>query len=367
MKITRIRVYRKDLPYIGGRYVWGDGNVFETGKATVVTVDTDAGISGCGEIVPGGNNYIDVNDEGTESVMRMLAPALIGANPLELHAMERLMDKTLRGHGYAKMPLDTAFWDILGKATGQSLTTLLGGKLTDGAPMYRVCPQKPFEETRAEIEQYRADGYRHFQIKVGNDAKTDIERIRQAMALMKPGENAYADANRGWTVGEAIRVVRAVRDLDLMIEMPCETYEECLQVRAKCELPMKLDECVTGMHMAQRIASDRSAEVVCLKLSNLGGLTKGRRVRDFLVDNGFSVTPEDTWGGDITSALISHFAASTPAKFLYNTTDIHNYNTERTGHPLPEVRDGKLYASDAPGLGIEPDLDSLGEPVAVYG
>jgi len=242
----------------------------------------------------------------------------------------------------------------------------MGGKLTDGAPMYRVAPQKPIDETLIEMDQYRKAGYRHFQIKVGGDAVTDIERIRAAMSVLKSGENAYADANQGWTINEAIKVVRAVHDLNVMIEQPCQTYEECLHVRDRTDLPMKLDECVTDIGIAQRIVEDKAAEVVCLKISNLGGLSKACLVRDFLVSNGLSVVAEDTWGGEITTAAIAHFAASTPQELSYNTTDLHKYNVERTGIPGPETREGKLFASDSPGLGVEPDFDSLGDPVAIY-
>ncbi len=366
MKITKISVYRKNLTYVGGRYAWGRGNVIDMANSSIVVIETDAGLAGTGEFCPCGENYMDAHSEGTEAVARLIAPALLGEDPRQISRIERLMDNTVRGHGYAKSPFDAACWDLLGKSTGMPVWMLMGGKLTDGAPMYRVAPQKPIEETLSEMEQHRQAGYRHFQIKVGNDAVKDIDRIRDTMSILKKGENAYADANQGWTVNEAVRVVRAVRDLDVMIEQPCRTYEECLHVRARTDLPMKLDECVTGIHVAQRIVADRAAEVVCLKISNLGGLTKARRVRDYLVDNGLSVVAEDTWGGEITTAALSHFAASTPAELLYNTTDLHNYNLEHTGKPGPETRDGKLFASNSAGLGVEPDFESLGNPVAVY-
>jgi len=366
MKITRISVYRKDLPYIGGSYAWGRGNIIDVGKSTIISIETDAGISGCGEFCPCGDNYMVAHSEGTEAAAKLLAPALMGKDPRELRAIERVMDTTMQGHGYAKAPFDAACWDILGQATEQPVWMLMGGKLTDGAPMYRVAPQKEINETIAEMDRHRKAGYRHFQIKVGGDWQTDIDRIRSTMAVLKPGEKAYADANQGWTVNDAVYVVRAVGDLDVMIEQPCRTYEECLHVRGHTDLPMKLDECVTDIRMAQRIVHDRACEVVCLKISNLGGLSKARRVRDFLTENGLSVVAEDTWGGEITTAALAHLAASTPEELLYNTTDLCNYNTERTGKPIPETRDGKLYASDASGLGVTPDFDSLGDPVAVY-
>ena len=129
---------------------------------------------------------------------------------------------------------------------------------------------------------------------------------------------------------------------------------------------MKLDEVVTDLRMAERVVHDRAAEVVCVKISNLGGLSKARLVRDYLVDHGISVVPEDTWGGEITTSAVAHFAASTPPEFLCNTTDLHNYVARSIGGPAPRTDGGRLYAADAPGLGVEPDPDALGDPVATY-
>ncbi|MEM6373630.1 MAG: enolase C-terminal domain-like protein, partial [Pseudomonadota bacterium] len=276
------------------------------------------------------------------------------------------LDHTVQGHGYAKAPFDAACWDILGQATDQPVWMLLGGKLTDGAPMYRVAPQNTTKETLGEMERYRAQGYRQFQIKVGSDWERDIERIHAGVGLLEPGEKAMSDANQGWRVDDAIRVARATKTLDYILEQPCRTYGECQQVRRVADQPMKLDECVTGMAAAQQIVADRGAEICCLKLSNLGGLSKARRVRDFLIDNRIPVVGEDTWGGEIATAAVAHFAASTPPDYLVNTTDLMNYNTRSTGIGGPAVRDGKLYATDTPGLGVTPDFENLGPPVAEY-
>ena len=90
-------------------------------------------------------------------------------------------------------------------------------------------------------------------------------------------------------------------------------------------------------------------------------------LRDYLVENRIPVVSEDTWGGEITTSAVAHFATSTPQEYLVNSTDLHNYNTRSTGIGGPHVKDGKLYASDTPGLGVEPDFESLGDPIAIYG
>lgn len=366
MKITGISLYKTPLPYVGGSYGWGAGNAITTAIASVVVIDTDAGLQGCGEFTPCGENYMVAHSEGVEALLRLVAPSLLGEDPRQVGRIEALLDHLVQGHGYAKSPIDIACWDLLGQSCGQPLWMLMGGKLTDGAPMYRVAPQKATDETVAEMQRYREQGYRQFQIKVGSDWSDDIERIHTGVSLLEPGEKAMADANQGWRVDNAIRVARATADLDYILEQPCRTYEECQQVRRVAQQPMKLDECITGMAAAQRVMADKGAEICCLKLSNLGGLSKARRVRDFLVDNRLPVVSEDTWGGEITTAAVAHFAASTPEEYLQNTTDLMNYNTRSTGIGGAYARDGKLYAPDGPGLGVSPDFESLGPAVAEW-
>lgn len=366
MKITGISLYKTPLPYVGGSYGWGAGNAITTAIASVVVIDTDAGLQGCGEFTPCGENYMVAHSEGVEALLRIVAPSLLGEDPRQVARIEALLDHLVQGHGYAKSPIDIACWDLLGQSCGQPLWMLMGGKLTDGAPMYRVAPQKATDETVAEMQRYREQGYRQFQIKVGSDWSGDIERIRTGVSLLEPGEKAMADANQGWRVDNAIRVARATADLDYILEQPCRTYEECQQVRRVAQQPMKLDECITGMAAAQRVVADKGAEICCLKLSNLGGLSKARRVRDFLVDNRLPVVSEDTWGGEITTAAVAHFAVSTPEEYLQNTTDLMNYNTRSTGIDGAYARDGKLYAPDGPGLGVTPDFESLGPAVAEW-
>ncbi len=244
---------------------------------------------------------------------------------------------------------------------------LLGGKLCNGAPLYRCVMEQTHDKILAEMEQYRAAGYKYFKLRVGIEPESDIELIRFAATAAKLGEVVYADANCRWTLYDALKVVRAVDDLDVLIEQPCLTYEECLHVRSRTNLSMKLDELVTDQTMAERMTQDLIADVACVKMARIGGLTKARRIRDYFVNHGVKVVTECMMGDEIVSAAVSHFAASTPEELLFNTTDLHAYNAESTGTPAPPTSDGRLFCSDAPRLGVEPDFESLGDLVAVYG
>ena len=81
MKITRIQIFQTDLPYVDGFYGWGAGNKIDVARASVVVVDTDAGISGCGEFTPCGENYMVAHSEGVAALARLIAPKLIGEDP----------------------------------------------------------------------------------------------------------------------------------------------------------------------------------------------------------------------------------------------------------------------------------------------
>jgi L-alanine-DL-glutamate epimerase-like enolase superfamily enzyme len=238
--------------------------------------------------------------------------------------------------------------------------------LTDGAPLYRCVMEQEHDKIKAEVEQYRASGYKYFKLRVGIEPDKDIELIKFAANLAEPGEIVYADANCRWTLSEALEVVKAIEGLDVMIEQPCLSYEDCIKVRENTGLLIKLDELVTDLTMAKKIVRDHSADVVCIKMSRVGGLSKALEIRDFFVKKGIKVVTECMMGGEIVSAAVSHFSASTPSEFLFNTGDLHAYVTASTGNISPPTLNGRIYCNDSSGLGVEPDLTSLGTPIAIY-
>jgi L-alanine-DL-glutamate epimerase-like enolase superfamily enzyme len=143
------------------------------------------------------------------------------------------------------------------------------------------------------------------------------------------------------------------------------SYEECLAIRRRTARPFVLDEVIDGLAMVLRGHADLAMDVVNLKISKVGGLTKARQIRDLCVSLGIALTIEDTWGGDIATATIAHLAHSTPPELLFSTTDFNSYVTVSTAEGAPQRVNGRMAAPTAPGLGIAPRLDVLGEPVAV--
>ncbi len=363
MKISKISVFQVDLPLHEGSYNWAGGKSVKVFDSTVVRVETDEGITGHGEVCPLGPVYLPAYAEGARAGIQVLAPALLGQDPTQLVKLNRHMDATLKGHPYVKSAIDMACWDILGQATGQPVSNLLGGRYGDDFLLYRAISQEAPEAMAGKVAGYRAEGYRKFQLKVGGDPETDIERIRAVSAELQRGDVLIADANTGWLMHQAARVVRAVKDIDVYIEQPCETFEECYSIRKMTDHPFVLDESIDGLPILLRANSLQAMDVVNIKISKFGGLTKARQARDLCVSLGIAMTIEDSWGGDIITAAISHLAHSTPTELLFSSTDFNSYVTISIANDAPQRNNGRLAASTAPGLGITPKMDVLGQAV----
>jgi L-alanine-DL-glutamate epimerase-like enolase superfamily enzyme len=363
VRITGIHAYRVELPLHEGSYKWSGGNAVSVFDSTVVAVETDAGITGYGEVCPLGPAYLPAYAAGARTGIAELAPHLIGWDPTALGPLNRRMDSCMRGHPYVKSPIDEACWDILGQATGLPVATLLGGRYGDDFALYRAISQDEPAKMASMVGTYRDQGYTKFQLKVGGDPETDIARIHAVRERLLPGDVLIADANTGWLQHQALRVVDAVRNVDVYIEQPCLSYAECLAVRRRTARPFILDEVIDDLAMVVRGAADQAMDVINLKISKVGGLTKARQIRDLCVALGIAMTIEDTWGGDITTAAIAALAHSTPPEFLFTATDFNSYVTVSIAEGAPQRRNGRMSASTEPGLGIKPRMEVLGRAV----
>jgi L-alanine-DL-glutamate epimerase-like enolase superfamily enzyme len=125
-----------------------------------------------------------------------------------------------------------ACWDLLGQTAGLPVATLMGGHVGESVALYRAISQDTPAKMAASVRKYRREGYRKFQLKVGGDPDVDIARIHAAADVLSPGDVLVADANTGWTQHAALRVAAAVADVNVYLEQPCPSYEQCRVVRA---------------------------------------------------------------------------------------------------------------------------------------
>ena len=364
MKITRIALFRSDLHMKEGSYSWSTQShiSFDT---TVVSIETDSGLSGVGECCPLGPTYLPAYAQGLRKGIAQIAPYLVGSNPMHINTINEIMDANLKGHPYVKSALDMACWDILGKYTGLPLYVLLGGMQQTRVHLYKVISRSDPSVMAERVKEYRLRGFKNFQVKVGEDPATDVKRIRSVADEMNPGEVLNADANTGWKKHQALFVANAIKNLGLerniqiTFEQPCLSYDECMAIRSQTNLPFVLDECIDSIDALLTANNDMAMDMINLKISRFGGITRARQIRDLCVSLGLPMNIEDSWGGEIVTAAIAHLAHSTPPAFQYQSSAFCEYATETIARGEPVVENGKMMASDRPGLGVDPIFEAL--------
>ena len=364
MRIVGIDVFGYELSFRHGSYVMSQGRVVERLPSTVVRVRTDEGVDGWGETCPLGTTYLAASTEGARTALRELAPRLIGVDPSNLALVNEAMDRALRGHAYAKSAVDVACWDILGKAAGHPVSTLLGGRLQESYPLYMAVPLGPADAMVEYVRARVAEGIHHFQLKLGADPREDAERVARVVDATGEDDIVIADANGGWRLQDAVVAVRLLEQLPrTYFEQPCASLEECLYVRRLTALPMILDEVITDTQSLLRAWSARGMEAINLKVSKVGGLTKAKLIRDLADELGLRLTVEDTWGGDLTTAAVSHLASSTRPETLFTVSFMNDWVNEHIAGYEPRSTNGIGRAPTGSGLGVEVDVDLLGEPL----
>ena len=363
IKINSIEVYQVDIPIKEGKYNWSHGNSVSVFDSTIVKIKTDNNIIGLGEVCTLGSAYLPAYPEGVRTGIKKIGKSLIGLDPTNLAQINSVMDISLKGHNYVKSPIDMACWDILGKYTKQPVWKILGGKFGKNVKLYRAISQEDPSIMTKKVKKYKQEGYTKFQLKVGGNPLEDIKRIIQVRSILDPSDILVADANTGWLMHDALKVIKATEHLDIYYEQPCMTYKECLVIRKKTKNPFILDENIDSIDAFLTAIKDGAMDAINIKISKLGGITKSKLLRDLCIEMQVPMTIEDSWGGDIATAAIAHLAHSTPEKYRFSSTDFNSYNSITYTSGSPQKKNGKMQASNDFGLGIKIKEEMLETPI----
>lgn len=359
MRITGIRMFGYELSYRHGTYVMSGGRAAAAQDSTVVAIDTDAGLTGWGEVCTLGSTYLPAFATGVRAGIAELAPALIGHDALDIRGALRTMENALLEQRAAKSPIDIALWDLLGKATGQPISVLTGGIQNPDFPLYEAVPLESPEQMVAFVEARMSEGIRRFQLKVGNEPELDAARTRAVVAAVPGDVIVIADSNGGWDVHDAIKAVKLIGDIPVCIEEPCRGMDNNILVAKHASQQLILDECIVTLDDLYRAKYEAGISAINLKFSRVGGFSRALQLRDAAESLGLKVSMEDTWGGDLTSAAVNHLAATTEPGKLFNVSFMNDWTNEHIAGYEPRSLNGRGAAITAPGLGIEVDERAL--------
>jgi cis-L-3-hydroxyproline dehydratase len=368
--LASLACYAVDIPARGGSYTMSHGRTLTSFPATVVKVTAQDGTTGFGEAGTLGGNYLDGFPGSARETIRELAPWVLECDPLEPGVLADGMDARLIGHLPGKAAIDIALWDLRGKLLGLPVARLLGGVKQRSLAAFQAISLGSPEEMAKDVGYMSGLGFRHWQLKLGDDPLADARRVH-AVAAALPADSAFltSDANRGWTVSDALRFVSAVAGIDTYLEQPCPTLAELARVRPHCPLPMLVDEAVKEPADLLAAVALGCADAINLKPSRVGGLTKAARIRDLALAAGVMILVDEPQGAELATAAMAQLAATvSPGSFIAMGCFVGEhmpscYSPQGRQAAGARFEGGMVAWPEGPGLGVEVDEDRLGSPV----
>jgi L-alanine-DL-glutamate epimerase-like enolase superfamily enzyme len=367
MKISEVHVYQKDLPVRHGPYTMS-GQIINRLDTTIVRLVSDSGLVGWGEVCPLGSLYAPVQPSGVRAALREMAPSLIGVSVQPL-TVRRALDQVVNGQVYAKAAIDIAVYDLWGRQLDIPVCGLLGGAVTDRVPSYFATGIGAPDEIARLVAEKMKQGYPRIQIKIGGrPVEEDIATIRKVWEVVGNAVRLAADANRGLTSRDTLRLSRECAEVPITIEQPCNSIEEVAAIRHRLAHPVFLDESMVDLNTIIRVIGDGIVDGFGMKLTRIGGLQPFSVVRDICQACSLPHTCDDSWGGDISAAACIHIAATVNPKLLEGVWTATSYID---GSYVPDdpvsVDNGHINLPVGPGLGLEIDECQFGDPVASFG
>jgi D-galactarolactone cycloisomerase len=271
--------------------------------------------------------------------------------------------------------IDMALWDLKGKALGQSVSELMGGRFRDSIPCYATgmyfkdMPEKALIDSLvAEAEGYREQGFRAMKIKVGKNPAFDI-RLITAMRGALPDTTLMADANHAYDLPEAVRVGRVLDEHDFgWFEEPLSPEFELQfrQLHEKLSVPLATGECEQTRYGFQRLLSAGGVQIAQPDLAYCGGISEALKIRAIASSLGVNVIPH-CWGTMLNLAAATHFLASGYREPGRAEDGGPILELDRTSNPLRDelfeapvvIENATVYLPTAPGLGVAVDRTAL--------
>jgi D-galactarolactone cycloisomerase len=376
VKITQVRAHVLRSP-LAQPFAFSQGWVASRG-ATLVEVQTDAGVTGWGEALCQGLQPPEI---AASAISSALAPLLLGVDPLEPEVLWHRMYHQTRDYGMkgaligAISGVDIALWDICGKVRKEPVAKLLGGMFRSkvqayATGFYRVSGKKESGRLAEECARHLSDGFKAVKIKLGFGVEDDLEVMRALLEYRKQAE-FMIDTNHAYGVADAIRLGRELEDMGWRLRW----YEEPVtqedldgygEVRRALRTPVAGGENEYTLFGYKNLLERRCIDIAQPDLCAAGGFSGCRHIVALAHAHGVQVNPH-VWGSAVGQAASLQLIAAIPAAnhslfgpepLLEFDTSSHPFREFLTDAPLRQ-RDGWVEVSQKPGLGIEVNTQTV--------
>ena len=325
----------------------------------IMEVISDSGLRGYGEA----REATQITGETLDSILGLInthfAPALKGMNPFDIEAIHETMGNICYGNTAAKSAVDLCTYDLMGQIAKQPVCRLLGGKLKPNVETSKAIGLGKFDEIIEEATDLVRQGFRILKIKTGVDPDGEIRMIREIRQAVGPDIRLKLDANQGWILRGAVKVVRAVDSCDIeIVEQPLPAWDlkASAELRRLIDPPVMLDEGVHSPSDVIQIAEAGAADMINIKLIKTGGLYPALAVNAVAEAAGI-VCQIGSLDTSIGSAAAAHLAM---AKNNIRYAEI--VGPTRLKQDVAEgltISEGVVSITEGPGFGIRVNPDEL--------
>lgn len=358
MRIAAVDTFLVEVPFRQPFVVWR-GSI-PAKQFVLVRITTDDGLEGWGEAAP----FLFYAPETASDVLTMIRDVmsgeLIGQDPRDVRAIAGHF-AMLDGHEFAKAAVETALWDLTGKAHGLPVYRLFGGAVRTAVPLLTVLhsgePEEMAEEARAWVDR----GLRRLKLKIGFGVERDVAMVAAVREAVGAEIRIRVDAEESYRRKDALQVGRRLAGFDLeLISQPVARtdWEGMAFLRGELETPLLADEGVHSPHDVMTCVHHQAADMVNIKVLKSGGALQSMAMAAICEANHLPVVIGSMIECGIGTLMGAHVAMALPGVFSTELCGSFLMADDLLIAPL-RIEDGQLWLSETPGLGAVVDLERL--------
>jgi L-alanine-DL-glutamate epimerase-like enolase superfamily enzyme len=329
----------------------------------VVIIRTEDGLAGYGEACPVPAFTSETQASTVELVERRIAPVLVGRDPQHRLALLSELHKILRFAPFTITAIDTALLDLVGRALGTPVHVLLGGSFRDRTEVHGSVGWDADPAKVADVAVEQAQTYRWLKLYAGRgELDEDLDRLQAVRDAVGPDVRLFVDINGMWTPSDLVRALPRVREIGIrMLEQPLSSTALEFQrgLVGRLELDIAADESVRTVGDAAAVVRDRSATVINVGHSKLGGPSAALHAAQVAIAGGVDLMVGSVIEMGLATAMGLHLAAAVPRLSYPSYLMGPLKYRQQIVHEQVEVIDGQIAVPEGPGLGVTVDEREL--------